>query len=356
MRKKQYFPLWLFSFLVLGGASFLPAQAQQKEVVKTGPGKQAKVKIFKQEGEALYLLDTTLTIVEGKAMIDAVKEIQADSVSFKILGAKKVKPVKISSGKDWSNIRYFPAKPNDSLSASVFRISGPDSVHTRMKAVRIFGATTLLGDSVRGAKSKGITIYRSPKVMYHAITQDSLGNRQQFFRLDTTVHLKADKFLLRETVRVENSNDSDEVKVTRRKKNSSDAILETGNYEVIRLKQGDHFRIIILQAAKGSPETAGKQEFRGKKKKDALKAAHVGLQFYPNPTSGRVTISFSSPKKAKAQVRVVDSQGKTVYHEDLGSVEGQLSRELNLARFGKGMYVILVQIGKTAQSGKVVVE
>ncbi|GGK70425.1 T9SS type A sorting domain-containing protein [Rufibacter glacialis] len=355
MRKKQYSLLGLLSFLLLAGGLHLPAQAQEKEKAQAGAPKKAKVKIFRQEGDTYYVLDTTLTIPAGTSMGKALEKLQADSASFKKLGAKPLSPVRISAGKLGEVIKVVPSQGRDSLRTMVFRLAAPDSVFSRNKEIRVYGATTLGGDSLRRTRVRAFTLRGNPTVVHRAITIDSLVN-PRIFRIDSTFSLSGDSLLGRETIRVLKEEGTEGITIRRLRKKDTGEVIEPGDYDVVKLRRGDNTRIILLQEAKATINSGEKQAAKGRKKKEAQKAAKLELRFFPNPTSGPVTYSFTSPKKAKAQVRVVDNLGKTVHQEDLGTVEGTYFRELNLTRLGKGTYTIQVIVGKTTQAGKVVVQ
>ncbi|MBP9791567.1 MAG: T9SS type A sorting domain-containing protein, partial [Bacteroidia bacterium] len=60
----------------------------------------------------------------------------------------------------------------------------------------------------------------------------------------------------------------------------------------------------------------------------------------PNPTSGKATISFNSTSKTKYLVKVTDMIGNAVFTEVVNAFEGYNTREIDLTKIAKGVYVI----------------
>jgi len=64
------------------------------------------------------------------------------------------------------------------------------------------------------------------------------------------------------------------------------------------------------------------------------------LTAFPNPTSGKATISFNSTSKSKYLVKVTDMIGNAVFTEVVNAFEGYNTREIDLTKMSKGVYVI----------------
>jgi hypothetical protein len=78
---------------------------------------------------------------------------------------------------------------------------------------------------------------------------------------------------------------------------------------------------------------------------------------YPNPTSGKTTITFTSAQDAKYSVRVVDLLGNVLIADDIAATEGYNSKEIDLQNVAKGLYFITIQgEGEEAQTIRLVVE
>ncbi|MCB0479428.1 MAG: T9SS type A sorting domain-containing protein, partial [Crocinitomicaceae bacterium] len=80
-------------------------------------------------------------------------------------------------------------------------------------------------------------------------------------------------------------------------------------------------------------------------KKDAetsnsISDPELDFKIFPNPSNGKFTLSFLLEKKEKTNIEVVDLQGKQVYKEDLGKIEGRIQKEIDLTQFGSGVYIL----------------
>ena len=81
------------------------------------------------------------------------------------------------------------------------------------------------------------------------------------------------------------------------------------------------------------------------------------LTAYPNPTSGKATITFNSDRNSNYSLRVTDMIGKVLVKEDLSVVEGYNMKDINLENLSKGIYMISVQTEEgNAQTLRLVVE
>jgi hypothetical protein len=81
------------------------------------------------------------------------------------------------------------------------------------------------------------------------------------------------------------------------------------------------------------------------------------LSAYPNPTSGKATVTFSVTENTKCLMRVMDMLGNVLISESIAAVEGVNSKELSLDKFAKGVYFVSIQAeGNEAQTLRVVVE
>lgn len=60
----------------------------------------------------------------------------------------------------------------------------------------------------------------------------------------------------------------------------------------------------------------------------------------PNPTTGRVSMTFTDPLASDSFYSVYDALGKLLFQRPLA--QGQESEEIDLSRFGKGTYVVRI--------------
>ncbi len=80
------------------------------------------------------------------------------------------------------------------------------------------------------------------------------------------------------------------------------------------------------------------------------------LNVYPNPSSGVVNIGLSLTNASKINYQVVNIAGETVYSEQGGLVNGNITKALNLTTLNKGIYFIRVITDKEIIMKKVVLQ
>ncbi len=79
------------------------------------------------------------------------------------------------------------------------------------------------------------------------------------------------------------------------------------------------------------------------------------LSVYPNPTNGLFTTTFTSSTPGLYTIKVVNVLGQAVYEETLTNFIGTYSREMNIASFGKGIYLVVVSVADKKEVQKFVV-
>ncbi len=80
---------------------------------------------------------------------------------------------------------------------------------------------------------------------------------------------------------------------------------------------------------------------------DASTVSTSELGAYPNPTSGKATVSFNATEKSKYIVKVTDMIGNTLVSNVVNVIEGYNTQEIDLTGVAKGLYMISV----TAENG-----
>ena len=78
------------------------------------------------------------------------------------------------------------------------------------------------------------------------------------------------------------------------------------------------------------------------------------LEVYPNPSNGQFAVNVS-PNATWTQVQVTDLTGKLMFHEAFRAT-GSTTMFLNLQHLPKGMYVLTLGQGPTAQTTKLILE
>jgi hypothetical protein len=80
------------------------------------------------------------------------------------------------------------------------------------------------------------------------------------------------------------------------------------------------------------------------------------MDVYPNPNDGTFKIRYESDEKQKTNITVTDASGKKVFEEDLGKFSGSYEKEIDLKKFGSGMYTITIQNGNNEEVQKVMIK
>jgi hypothetical protein len=359
MRKNLYKALKVPFLGILG----LWACTFQVKAQVTGQGskttRQAKVKIVRAVDGQQYVLDTTFTLAEGQAVEQVIKKMQESNPEFKDLGFKLLESQRLSGTQGMKIVVLPSAATSDSLKGRIFKTITSDSLLIRRAGAQQFKAITISGEAIKELKGKEGTGEKRAITIYRTLAGDSLSHNAQVFRIDSAMNLRVDSLLLKNGIRIDKNGNNREIRVIKIKEGANVAHFQEGNFELIQPSIDGADQIIFLR--KGNANLTGKKSKTLKAesksdKKSAETISSLNLQFSPNPTSGAVQLSFNAQKKAKAQLRVVDSQGLTRYEEDLGLVQGTFSKQLNLSAYGPGVYVVQVVVGKVAQSGKIVVQ
>lgn len=86
------------------------------------------------------------------------------------------------------------------------------------------------------------------------------------------------------------------------------------------------------------------------------KLALAQLNFYPNPNTGKFTLSFSLKDKGITEVNILNIEGKSVYNEQLQDFSGNYTKEIDISANPKGVYFVKIKQGAHAQVKKIVLE
>ena len=70
---------------------------------------------------------------------------------------------------------------------------------------------------------------------------------------------------------------------------------------------------------------------------------------FPNPTSGKLTISFGATLNEKYTLKVVDILGNLLLIESAYSQDGNNVKELDLSNLSKGFYFLMLEKNETEQ-------
>ena len=87
------------------------------------------------------------------------------------------------------------------------------------------------------------------------------------------------------------------------------------------------------------------------------KEISTALTAYPNPTTGKITVTFNSDNEVKYSLKVIDVIGRMLIGENISAAKGFNSVEINLVHFSSGMYFISIQTeGEELQTLRIIVE
>ncbi len=83
----------------------------------------------------------------------------------------------------------------------------------------------------------------------------------------------------------------------------------------------------------------------------------IELSVYPNPTNGEVVVYFNAKERANYSVEVSDSKNAILQVIDLGSIQGQFSKKLDLTNLADGVYFLNIKTaGNNNHLTKIVIQ
>ncbi len=121
--------------------------------------------------------------------------------------------------------------------------------------------------------------------------------------------------------------------------------------KVIKSKNGN--QVFIYKRSDSSNRAKKSEKPAADTEKEKINGLH-DLSYYPNPTSGKFTLSFQCDQSDDIAIKVLDSNSKVVFSDLLEDFRGEYSREINLSGRSKGNYIIKVTIGEKSISKKIV--
>lgn len=87
---------------------------------------------------------------------------------------------------------------------------------------------------------------------------------------------------------------------------------------------------------------------------DLSAAGNVSVM--PNPSTGWVNISFSSPKTETYTLQVTNALGQVVYKETVDGLTGNYNKKIDLSAYGKGLYLLNISGAGTTKVQKVMID
>lgn len=85
----------------------------------------------------------------------------------------------------------------------------------------------------------------------------------------------------------------------------------------------------------------------------AESVTYPSLNIFPNPSNGIFTAAFETEATDNYIVKITNALGQIVYEETLNNFSGSYSREINIASFGKGVYLLSISGSKNEDVEKV---
>ena len=79
------------------------------------------------------------------------------------------------------------------------------------------------------------------------------------------------------------------------------------------------------------------------------------LEFYPNPSNGKITLEMNKVINDKYNVRISNLIGQTVYSIN-EEINGFFKEDIDITKFGKGTYLITISNSSTSITQKLIVE
>lgn len=84
-------------------------------------------------------------------------------------------------------------------------------------------------------------------------------------------------------------------------------------------------------------------------------ASTIGINVFPNPNTGSLTIQLANTNNAVIAVSIVNTLGETVYTENV-QVNGSLTKSIDLSTLAKGIYIVKASSGTSQQLQKLILQ
>lgn len=69
------------------------------------------------------------------------------------------------------------------------------------------------------------------------------------------------------------------------------------------------------------------------------------LNIYPNPSNGIFNVNFVTTEKGKANISIMNMEGKIIYTENMNNFSGSYSGNINISNVAAGFYTIIIKVG-----------
>ncbi len=132
----------------------------------------------------------------------------------------------------------------------------------------------------------------------------------------------------------------------------------------ISVRPGDHLYTVTVTDANGcfaTSASAAAIPMSNQNSTSTLLSAQsaeggISLKAYPNPNTGRFTISFATEEAGKVSVRLVNAVGQVLLEDTQENFSGNYERQVSLEHAPKGVYILQVSIHDQTITRKVVIQ
>ena len=69
----------------------------------------------------------------------------------------------------------------------------------------------------------------------------------------------------------------------------------------------------------------------------------ISVNVYPNPSSGIVVLDLNVSTPAQYNIEITDASGKRIYYEDLGTINSEAHKMLDLSSKARGVYFLNIR-------------
>lgn len=80
------------------------------------------------------------------------------------------------------------------------------------------------------------------------------------------------------------------------------------------------------------------------------------VSVYPNPSTGVINLSLTGFNGKKTNLSVVNVIGTVVYQETLSSVDGRITKAIDISKFANGLYYIKLEADDYNEIRKIVLK
>jgi len=80
------------------------------------------------------------------------------------------------------------------------------------------------------------------------------------------------------------------------------------------------------------------------------------LDIFPNPASSKLNVNFSLTENQTVEIRLVNVTGEAVYYNVLSNVSGQISNNIDVSDFAKGIYILNLSSTEGTINKKVIIK